>query len=265
MEEYITVAAPGAGAAMPSLRHVPQHVAIIMDGNGRWANERGLPRTRGHERGEIALLDTVAGAVEAGVRYLTVYAFSTENWKRSPSEVRFLMGYSRDVLRRRRDQLHEWGVRVDWWGRRARLWSSVIRELDAAKELTRHNTGLTLTLAVNYGARAELTDAVRAIAQRTASGDLNADRISERTITRELYGHGNTPDVDLLIRTGGEQRLSNFLLWQCAYAELAFSPTPWPEYGREALWADLAAFGSRERRFGSAVDRVAGAVGTDAE
>ena len=150
---------PG-GAQPPALpaELVPRHVAIVMDGNGRWANQRGLPRTKGHEAGEAALLDVVAGAIEVGVTHLSAYAFSTENWKRSPDEVRFLMGFNRDVIRRRRDQLHEWGVRMRWVGRRPRLWGSVIKELETAQELTRHNTGLTLYFCVNYGGRAEIMD-----------------------------------------------------------------------------------------------------------
>ena len=145
-----------SGARPPAIpaEVLPRHVAVVMDGNGRWANERGLPRTKGHEAGEAALLDVVAGAVEIGVTHLSAYAFSTENWKRSPEEVRFLMGFNRDVIRRRRDQLHAWGVRMRWVGRRPRLWSSVIRELETAQELTRDNTGLTLYFCVNYGGRA---------------------------------------------------------------------------------------------------------------
>ena len=144
-----------SGARPPAIPtdRMPRHVAVVMDGNGRWANQRGLPRTRGHEAGEAALLDVVAGAIEVGVTHLSAYAFSTENWKRSPDEVRFLMGFNRDVIRRRRDQLHAWGVRMRWVGRRPRLWGSVIKELEVAQELTRHNTGLTLYFCVNYGDR----------------------------------------------------------------------------------------------------------------
>ena len=151
---------------------IPAHVALVMDGNGRWANARGLPRVEGHKAGEAALLDVVAGALQAGVSHLSVYAFSTENWNRSPEEVRFLMGFNRDVLRRRRDQLHHCGVRVRWSGRRPKLWSSVIKDLEAAEKLTATNTALTLTMCVNYGGRAEIIDAMRGIAGEVAKGSL---------------------------------------------------------------------------------------------
>lgn len=235
---------------------VAKHVAIIMDGNGRWANAQGLPRTAGHEAGEYALMDTIAGAVQAGVKYLSVYAFSTENWRRSPAEVKFLMGYSRRVLRARRDELHAWGVRVRWSGRESRLWKSVLAELREAEALTRENTGTQLIMCVNYGGRAELADAARAVAARVTAGQLRAENVSEKTLARELY-LPDVPDVDLLIRTSGEQRISNFLPWQAAYAELVFAPEAWPEYNRECLWRDLLAFQSRHRRFGGAVNRPA--------
>ncbi|MDK7906506.1 isoprenyl transferase [Winkia sp. UMB0889B] len=250
------VAGPAEGERrVPSSLVAPTHVGIIMDGNGRWANARKLPRTEGHKRGEVALMDMIAGALEAGVRYLSVYAFSTENWKRSPAEVRFLMGYSRDILRKRRDRLHEWGVRVRWAGRKPKLWKSVITELQAAEELTKNNTKMDLVMCLNYGGRAELADAMNKIASRVAQGKLKPGSISEATVGKNLY-LPDVPDVDLLIRSGGERRLSNFLLWQCAYAELAFSPKPWPEFRREDLWDECLAFAGRERRFGGAVDRV---------
>ncbi|OFR31710.1 polyprenyl diphosphate synthase [Actinomyces sp. HMSC065F11] len=250
------VAPPGAGKNLaPTIDGVPRHVAIIMDGNGRWANARGLARSEGHRAGEVALMDTIAGALEIGVQHLTVYAFSTENWKRSPKEVSFLMGYSRDVLRRRRDELNEWGVAIHWWGRRPRLWKSVITELEVAQELTKANSKLHFNMAVNYGGRAEIADAMRQVASEVEAGRLKPAGITEDTVGRRLYAP-SSPDVDLLIRTGGEQRISNFLLWQCAYAEFAFNPVPWPEYCREELWNDVLAFTGRERRFGSAVDRV---------
>jgi undecaprenyl diphosphate synthase len=232
---------------------LPGHVAVVMDGNGRWANSRGLPRTAGHEAGEAALFDLVAGAIEVGVPYLSVYAFSTENWKRSPEEVRFLMGYNRDVLRRRRDQLHEWGVRVRWAGRRPRLWSSVVSELAIAEEQTRDNSVMTLTLCVNYGGRAEIADAAREIARQAAAGRIDPDRVDERTVARFL-DEPDMPDVDLFLRSSGEQRISNFLLWQSAYAELAFVDTLWPDVDRRHLWDALLAYAGRERRYGGAVD-----------
>lgn len=236
---------------------VPSHIALIMDGNGRWANSQGFQRSVGHRAGEWALMDTIAGAVEAGVKYLSVYAFSTENWKRSPSEVRFLMGYSREVLRRRRDTLHDWNVRIRWSGRTPRLWKSVIKELRAAEALTQSNTGLTFTMCVNYGGRAEIRDAVEQIARRVENGQLSSRGISEKTIARHLYVP-DVPDVDLMIRSSGEQRISNYLLWQAAYAEFMFVPEPWPEFRREVLWRCIDNYGSRERRFGGAEDKVAG-------
>lgn len=253
---YSPVLPPGAGTLRcPQFSRPPRHVAIIMDGNGRWANQRGLARTEGHRAGESALMDTIAGAIEAKVSHLTVYAFSTENWKRSPTEVRFLMGYSRDVLRRRRDELHRWGVRVRWWGQRGRLWKSVIRELEEAQELTAKNRTLTLNMAVNYGSRAELVQAASRFACDVAAGRRKASKLTERAFEQYLYDP-ECPAVDLLIRTGGEQRLSNFLLWQCAYAEFAFTSRSWPEYDRQALWDDLLVYEGRQRRFGAAVDRV---------
>ncbi len=236
---------------------VPEHVAIVMDGNGRWANARGLPRVEGHKAGEAALLDVVAGALQIGVKHLSVYAFSTENWRRSPDEVRFLMGFNRDVLRRRRDQLHAWGVRVRWAGRSPRLWGSVIRELQVAEELTRENTALTLTMCVNYGGRAELVDAVRRLSAEVAAGRLRPGGISERTIANFLYVP-DLPDVDLFVRSSGEQRTSNFLLWQSAYAEMVFLDRLWPDFSRLDLWDAVGRFAGRERRFGAAVDAPTG-------
>jgi undecaprenyl diphosphate synthase len=232
---------------------IPSHVALVMDGNGRWANQRGLPRVEGHKAGEAALLDVVAGAVQAGVNHLSVYAFSTENWNRSPEEVRFLMGFNRDVLRRRRDQLDAWGVRIRWAGRRPKLWSSVIKDLEAAEKLTQKNTGLTLTMCVNYGGRAEIVDAVRSIAKDVAEGRQNPDRITEKTIAANLY-IPDAPDVDLFVRTSGEQRTSNFLPWQSAYAEMVFLDTLWPDMTRRDVWAAITEYQRRTRRFGKAID-----------
>jgi undecaprenyl diphosphate synthase len=248
-----------SGALPPDLpaELVPNHVAIVMDGNGRWANQRGLPRTKGHEAGEAALLDVVAGAIEAGVGHLSAYAFSTENWKRSPDEVRFLMGFNRDVIRRRRDQLHEWGVRMRWVGRRPRLWGSVIKELEVAQELTRHNTGLTLYFCVNYGGRAEIADAVQRIAEEVRAGRLKPGSVDERTIARHLT-EPHMPDVDLFVRSSGEQRTSNFLLWQSAYAEMVFQDTLWPDYDRRHLWQAIQTYAERDRRYGGAVDQPTG-------
>lgn len=232
---------------------VPSHVAIVMDGNGRWANRRGLTRVEGHKAGEAALLDVVAGALQLGIKHLSVYAFSTENWKRSPDEVRFLMGFNREVLHRRRDQLNEWGVRVRWSGRRPRLWTSVIKELQTAEELTRDNDRLTLTMCVNYGGRNEIVDAVRSIADDVAAGRIKPSAVSERLVQSRLY-LPDLPDVDLFVRSSGEQRTSNFQLWQSAYAEMVFLDTLWPDFGRRQLWEAVERYAGRDRRFGGARD-----------
>ena len=179
--------------------------------------------------------------------------FSTENWRRSPDEVRFLMGFNRDVIRRRRDQLNSWGVRMRWVGRRPRLWRSVINELEIAQELTRHNTGLTLYFCVNYGGRAEIADAVVSIAHEVAAGKLKPSGIDERTIARHL-GEPTMPDVDLFVRSSGEQRTSNFLLWQSAYAEMVFLDTLWPDFDRRHLWQAVQMYAARDRRYGGAID-----------
>jgi undecaprenyl diphosphate synthase len=242
-----------SGARPPQLPEdkVPRHVALVMDGNGRWAKQRGLPRTAGHEAGEHSLFDCVEGAIELGVRAISAYAFSTENWRRSPDEVRFLMGFNRDVIRRRRDEMHELGVRVRWAGRRPRLWRSVIRELEVAEELTRDNDVLTLTMCVNYGGRAEIADAAAAIAREAAAGRLDPDKVDESTVARFL-DEPDMPDVDLFVRSSGENRTSNFLLWQSAYAELVFLDTLWPDFDRRHLWAACEEYASRQRRFGTA-------------
>ncbi len=232
---------------------VPAHVALVMDGNGRWANALGLTRTEGHRAGEYALMDTIAGAIDAGVRYLSVYTFSTENWKRSPGEVRFLMSYASDVLARRTAQLKEWGVRIRWSGREPRLWKSVIRALKEAEEATCANTTLDVVMCVNYGGRAEIVDAARDLARDVRAGRLKPEGVTEKSFARHLY-LPDVPDVDLMIRTSGEQRLSNYLLWQLAYSELMFVDTPWPLFDREALWDCLLDFTGRERRFGAASD-----------
>lgn len=242
-----------SGAMAPQLppEHVPRHVAIVMDGNGRWARGRGLPRTEGHKRGEAALFDVVEGAIEVGVEAVSAYAFSTENWKRSPQEVAFLMGFNRDVIRRRRDDMHAMGVRVRWAGRRPRLWRSVIRELETAEELTRDNTVLTLTMCVNYGGRAEIADAAAALARDVAAGRIDPAKVDEKVFANYL-DEPWMPDVDLFWRTSGEQRTSNFLPWQAAYAELVFSDIAWPDVDRRALWAAVEEYAQRQRRFGSA-------------
>ena len=243
-----------SGARPPQLpaELVPRHVALVMDGNGRWAEQRGLPRTEGHRRGEAVLLDVVCGCIELGVRWLSAYAFSTENWRRSPEEVRFLMGFNRDVIRRRRDQMHEMGVRVRWAGRRPRLWRSVISELETAEELTADNDVMTLTMCVNYGGRAEIADAARELARRAARGEIDPERIDERMLARHL-DEPDMPDVDLFLRPSGEQRISNFLLWQSAYAEMVFQDVLFPDLDRRDLWRACETYAARHRRFGGAV------------
>jgi undecaprenyl diphosphate synthase len=243
---------PG-GAQPPKIpgELVPRHVALVMDGNGRWAKRQGLPRTEGHKAGEYALFDVIMGAIELGIPYLSAYAFSTENWRRSPDEVRFLMGFNRDVIRRRRDQLNEMGVRIRWAGRRQRLWRSVISELEDAERMTVGNSVLTLQFCVNYGGRAEIADAAKAIALEVAAGRLNPDKIDERTIGRYL-DEPEIPDVDLFVRSSGEQRTSNFLLWQSAYAEMVFLDTLFPDFDRRHLWHACEIYASRDRRYGGA-------------
>ncbi len=185
-----------SGARPPELPKnlLPRHVAVVMDGNGRWAKERSLPRTEGHKRGEYALFDVIMGAIELGVPYLSAYAFSTENWRRSPDEVKFLMGFNRDVIRRRRDQLHSMGVRVRWAGRRPKLWRSVIKELEDAERMTEGNDVLTLQFCVNYGGRAEILDATRRIAELAAEGRLDPSKITEKRF-RQFLDEPDIPDV----------------------------------------------------------------------
>ncbi len=238
---------------------IPEHVAIVMDGNGRWANQRGLPRTEGHKAGEAALMEVMAGAVELGIKHVSVYAFSTENWKRSPEEVRFLMGFSRDVVKKRSHVLNEWGVRIRWSGREPRLWKSVIKELKAAEALTEGNSTCTLNMCVNYGGRAEIVDAVNRIAAEVAAGRLTPGAVRESTLQRSLYAP-DLPDVDLFLRTSGEQRTSNFMPWQSTYAEFVFLDELWPDVDRLTLWRAVETYARRDRRYGGAVDRVAGAA-----
>jgi undecaprenyl diphosphate synthase len=228
---------------------IPRHIALVMDGNGRWAQERGLPRTEGHKRGEGVLMDMVDECLDLGVDYLSAYAFSTENWRRSTGEVRFLMGFNRDVLHRRRDELDAKGVRVRWAGRRPRLWRSVITELEKAEEQTKHNTRLTLAMCVNYGGRAEIADAARAVAEEVAAGRLRPRDVTEKTFARYL-DEPDMPDVDLFLRPSGEQRTSNFLPWQSVYAEMVYQDVLFPDYTRDDLRAAVLEYARRDRRFG---------------
>lgn len=225
---------------------VPAHVACVMDGNGRWAQRQGLPRTEGHAAGEHALFDTIEGALELGIKWLTVYAFSTENWKRPRDEVRFLMGFNESILLRRRDELHERDVRVRFVGRRDwRVPRRVLRRIDETVELTRNNRTMTLGLAFNYGGRAEIVDAVREMVRQGTP----ADKISERTLRAHLYDP-EMPDPDLVVRTSGEYRISNFLLWELAYSELVFTDVLWPDFRREHLFDAIREFQNRDRRYG---------------
>ena len=230
---------------------IPNHVALVMDGNGRWAKKRGLVRTKGHEAGERALLDVVEGAIQIGVKELSAYAFSTENWRRSPDEVKFLMGFNRDVIRRRRDEMNEMGVRVRWVGRPQRLWKSVIEELEIAEELTKKNRVLTLNMCVNYGGRAEIADAAAALAKDVVRKKLRPEQITEKVFAKYL-DEPKMSDVDLFLRSSGEQRTSNFLIWQSAYAEMVFLDVLWPDVTRETLWRAIEIYAQRDRRFGKA-------------
>lgn len=234
---------------------VPFHVGLILDGNGRWANRRGLPRTAGHEAAERVLFECVDGAIEIGIGHLTAFTFSTENWSRSSEEVAFLMGFNEALLLRRRDELAERGVRVTFCGDLAdpRI-PDRNRELMADTEaLTADNRTMTMTFAFNYGSRWEITDAVRQIAREAASGSLDPDAVSPEMISERL----RLPDVDLVVRSSGEHRLSNFLLWQAAYAEFSFPGILFPDFSKELLLEAVLEFQMRDRRFGGAEDRVA--------
>jgi len=238
-----------SGAKPPEIEksQIPKHVAVVMDGNGRWARNKGMARTEGHKAGEAPLFDMVEGAIEIGVKELSAYAFSTENWKRSPEEVRFLMGFNKEVLRRRRDQMNELGVRIRWVGQEKKLWSSVVEELLEAEELTANNKVLTLNMCVNYGGRAEIVKAAENMAR-----DFKRSKVSkfdEKSFAKYLE---LPSDVDLFLRSSGEQRLSNFLPWQSAYAELVFMDVLWPDADRRTLWKAIEEYASRNRRFGKA-------------
>jgi undecaprenyl diphosphate synthase len=233
---------------------IPRHVAIVMDGNGRWAQRRGLKRTEGHAAGEEALFDTVEGGLDAGLRWMTVYAFSTENWRRPLDEVRFLMHFNESILLRRREELHDLGVRVRFIGRRGgRVPKRLVNRIEETEALTAKNRKLTLTFAFNYGGRAELTDAVRSIGQEVLAGHLDPARIDEKVIARHLYAP-DMPDPDLLVRTSGEYRISNYLLWESAYSEFVFTPVLWPDFRRGDLFDAIAEFQRRNRRFGAIDD-----------
>jgi len=231
---------------------VPRHVAIIMDGNGRWARGRGKPRTMGHRAGVEAVRRTVEASAELGIEYLTLYGFSTENWKRPESEVSDLMGLLRLFLKRELATLHRNNVKIRIIGDRTRFADDIRDLLAKAEDQTRDNTRLNLTIALSYGARAEITQAVREIARKVASGEVSADAVTEDLIEQNLSTVG-MPDPDLLIRTSGEQRISNFLLWQSAYTEFVFEDVLWPDFDRSHLERAIDNFAGRERRFGAVI------------
>ena len=245
--------AHSSGVAAPkiSAAKLPNHIAVVMDGNGRWAKNRGLPRTAGHEAGEAALAEMVYGALEVGVSHLSAFAFSTENWKRSPEEVKFLMNFNKEVLRRRRDEFMDLGVQVRWAGSPKRLWRSVIDELNEAARLTKRNNKLVLTMCVNYGGRSEIVDAATELARDVKRGKIKADSITEKVFAKYLDSP-QMSDVDLFLRSSGEQRTSNFLPWQSVYAEFVFMDVLWPDVTRKTLWKAIEEYSSRDRRFGKA-------------
>jgi undecaprenyl diphosphate synthase len=234
---------------------IPRHVGLILDGNGRWANARGLSRTAGHAAGETALFDTVEGALELGIEWLTAFTFSTENWSRAADEVEFLMWFNEDLLTRRRDDLDAQGVRMLFAGAMddERIPDRNRVHMAEAAELTASNTKLNLVFAFNYGSRKEIVGAARALAEQAITGEIDADDIDEAAITRSLY-IPDMPDVDLVIRSSGEHRLSNFLLWQSAYAEFYFPGILWPDFDRHGLLDAVIEYQARDRRFGAAED-----------
>lgn len=246
------MATTGGGTESPArhgLSSVPAHVAVIMDGNGRWAARRGLPRIEGHRRGVAALRETVRAAIDFGVRYLTVYSFSQENWTRPAEEIADLMGLLKRFVRDDLADLQEAHVRIKVIGARDNLKPDIRSLLEEAEARTKENTGLTLIVAFNYGSRQEIAAAARALAQKAVAGLIEPAQIDETVLARHL-GTSGIPDPDLIIRTSGEQRLSNFLMWQAAYTELVFLPVHWPDFDRAAFLAALDEFAVRERRFG---------------
>jgi len=231
-------------------KSLPKHVAIVMDGNGRWAKQRGLSRTKGHEQGEQALYDVIYGARDIGVEWITVYAFSTENWKRPAKEVAFLMNFNEKLLLARLEELHEHDVRIRFIGRREkRVPARLLKRMQESEDRTKKNKGMNLCIAFNYGGRAEIVDAVKSIVSKT-EGKISEKDITEKSIASNLYCK-EMPEVDLVIRSSGEERLSNFLLWQAAYAEFYFTKTLWPDMRREDLFDAIRVFQNRTRRFGA--------------
>lgn len=239
-------------AASAAPRALPQHVAIIMDGNGRWARARGLPRIAGHRRGAEAVRRTAARACELGIPYLTLFGFSSENWQRPSSEIYDLMGLLRHYLRAEIAELCRNGIRLKVIGQIRRLAPDIVSLIEQAEETTRDNSAITLTIALSYGGRSEIVAAVRAIAAEVQAGSLALDEVDEECLARHLFTV-DLPDPDLLIRTSGEQRISNFLLWQCAYSELVFTKTLWPDFAKDDLDEAIDEYCGRERRYGAGV------------
>lgn len=228
----------------------PAHVAVIMDGNGRWAHARGLPRAAGHAKGAEAVKRTLEASVELGVEYLTLFGFSSENWNRPDGEVSDLMGLLRRYLQSETAEMHRRQIRIRVIGDRTRFSDEIVTLIESAEHITADNTGLNLTAALSYGGRQDITEAARSIAQKAAAGVLDPVALNEKMFGQHLWT-SDMPDPDLLIRTSNEQRISNFLLWQCAYAEMVFADVLWPDFGREHLEACIAEYNRRDRRFGA--------------
>ncbi|MCW8953172.1 MAG: isoprenyl transferase [Rhodospirillales bacterium] len=229
---------------------MPTHVAIIMDGNGRWAQARGMPRVAGHRKGAESVREAVSTAVDLGIPYLTLFGFSSENWKRPEDEVRDLMGLLRYYLRSEVAELHRNGIRLRIIGDRQRLATDIVKLIEESESLTAGNSALTLSIALSYGGRADVVNAARMVAIEVAEGRLSPDRIDENLFSDHLSTKG-IPDPDLVIRTSGEKRISNFLLWQCAYSEFVFLDTLWPDFTRESFENTIREFLRRDRRFGA--------------
>jgi undecaprenyl diphosphate synthase len=234
----------------PESNGIPVHVAIIMDGNGRWAKAKGLPRAAGHAQGAEAVRRTVKAASDLGIQYLTLYGFSLENWKRPAKEIADLMGLLRLYLRKEISELHREGVRIRFIGDRSMLAADIISLIEMSEQTTRANTKLDLVIALSYGSRQEITAAVRQLVEDVAAGEISADAIDENAVEGRLYT-ADMPDPDLIVRTSGEQRISNFLLWQSAYAEFVFTDVLWPDFSREKLEYSIEEFSRRERRYGA--------------
>jgi undecaprenyl diphosphate synthase len=252
----VTVANSNTTRGDERSRDIPAHVAIIMDGNGRWAKRRSLPRHAGHRSGVKSVRQTVEQAANRGIGYVTLFAFSSENWRRPAEEVSRLMGLFLEALQREVDDLHRNNVRVTFIGERNQLQDDLVGKIDAAERKTKDNDGLQLTVAVAYGGRWDIVNAARKVAARVSAGELSADELDDEEFAAEL-ALGDTPDPDLLIRTGGEQRISNFLLWNLAYAELYFCDSLWPDFSEQDFDKALEFYASRQRRYGFTGDQVA--------